>query len=242
MQIIRTLWGEGILNNKVLGDIEFLQTRPPIEFTCLTYGIKNHKYLKNIGINSILIHKEPDMFPIEKIWAHKIYAWKYAANNLNFDDFFYMDWDVNLRRRYRKRLLNRFLTCDHTKRKTLLISLRRYVNAKCKWRTTNKHILPCASWIYFGNKNIPNEIYDLWQQMGEIRKEERVLAKYTDQNNELDLEYYWENYEPQGKFNYFHLDRNCPCRKLKGHEKPLRKSLFKHYAHHKFSRSRKTKN
>jgi len=237
MQIIRTLWGEGRLNNKVLGDIDHLQTLPHIDFTCLTYGIQNHKLLQEKNIHSILIHKEPDMFPYEKIWAHKLYAWKYATNY--FDDFFYMDWDVNLRRIHKKRLYNRFLLGKHKQHKQLLMSLRTYVNVKCRWRTEYKRLLPCASFIYFGNKTIPNEIYDLWVQMGKIRKEERVLAKYTDHNNELDLEYYWENYEPQGKFNYFHLEKNSPFSEKRKKEKSQATSLFKHYRKHEFSRSRK---
>ena len=118
-------------------------------------------------------------------------------------------------------------------------SLRKYISRKCQWRETHQGIIPCASFIYFGDAKIPHEIYDMWVERGETGKEEKILAKYTEHNGQVDLNHYWEHYEPQGDFNYFHLDKRTAFRKKRRLEGSLTTSTFIHYGSHEFSRTRK---
>jgi len=228
MQFIRTLWGDEGRYDKILNDIDFIKEHPyKIDATCLTYGVANHKLLLDQGINSILIHEGPYKFPKNKIWAHKLYTWVEASRL--YGKFLYLDWDI-LPLAPLPEDFDQSLEC-----KRLQISLRRYVHVRCHWRDRKKResrLLPCAAWIYFGDKNIPNELFELWKEMARPRREERVLAKYTEHNDSLDMNYYWENYEPHGETTYFYLENKTAFRK----GKVRNKSLFKHYGFNKAPR------
>jgi hypothetical protein len=226
MQFVRTLWGDSGRWAKVLNDIKFIKNHKfKTDYTCFTYGIENHESLLEQEIESILIHDEPTKFPRSQLWGHKIYSWLKASEI--YDRFIYLDFDV---------VPTRELPEDFDESledKKLQVSLRRYVKVRCRWRA-NKYAsrqIPCASWIYFGDNNIPKDLWELWHKMNNDKREERVIAKYTEHNGELDKDYYWKNFEPHGETNYCNLERETSFRKRdkKGD------SLFKHVAHHKFS-------
>lgn len=194
MNFVRCLWGTEGRRLKVQNDIKaVLKSKYPFDFTCMTYGKDNHKMLLDKGIKSILICDEPLMFPDEQLWGHKLYAWL-KASELSDDRFCYIDWDVFQMRP----LPDNFESMFDGKR--FMVSLRIYFRRKIMWRKEHQRKAPCASWLYFGDRNVAKELYALWIEMGKPRKEEAVLAMYTDINKKLDLSYYLANIEPKGLF------------------------------------------
>jgi hypothetical protein len=100
-----------------------------------------------------------------------------------------------------------------------LASLRFYFNKKINWRKEHPRKCPCASFIYFGNADVSRDIFNLWIEMKQPRKEEAVLAKYTDINDELDMEYYKKYHEPK---DLFILKNHSPYKDIN------RDTIFKH--------------
>lgn len=227
MQFVRTLFGSSGRWDKVKNDIKFITNHPyRVDYIVFTYGVDNHNMLLGEGVKSILIHNEPAMFDSTQLWAHKIYCWLKASEL--YDKFVYLDFDVTpvrpLPDNFDASLAN----------KKLQVSLRKYVNVRCEWRNPRDYVsklLPCASWIYFGDKNIPKELWELWIQMGKIRREERVLAKYTEVNGVFDINYFWENFEPHGDTDYFHLKRETIYKNRENRGG----SLFKHFSSHSYT-------
>jgi len=211
MNFIKCLFGNTGRRLSVNEGIKLTMNAPyPHEFKCFTYGTENHKQLIDLGINSILVCDEPYMFPENQLWAHKIYAW--LRGNC-YRNFIYSDWDVI----QTKPLPNKFdeLLSKHT----FLASLRQYHKPKCTWRSDHQRKTPCASFLYFGNQKVVQDIWELWEKMGKPRKEEAVLAKYTDINNELDLDYYYNVFDSH---NFFYLKNESI---FKENVEPL----FRHY-------------
>ena len=204
-QVIRCLFGTSDRRVKVGDDIQRLKkVKYPLDSICYTYGKDNHQYLIDNNIKSVLLCDEDMMFADDQYWAHKLYVWQVASKT--YDKFFYIDWDVLLMRP----LPN---TIGHLlKGKKFLASLRCYVNQKVTWRNDHKRKVPCASFMYF-TKNIADELYNLWIDMGKPRKEELVLAKYTELDGKLDLDYYYNMYEPK---DLFILKNHTPFKDVKG--------------------------
>lgn len=217
MQFIRSLWGSKDRWVKVKKDVTWLLKRPfQVPFECWTYGKDNHKFLLDLGVNSKLIWDEPYMFSDKQFWGHKMYVWKEASKV--YDKYIYLDWDVTLASYDLPEMF------DGMFRKRFGASLRQYYNIKCPWRKEHARKCPCASFLWFNDNKVAKEIWQLWVKMGKPRKEERVLAKYTEGKNGLDLKQYWKNHEI---FSIFHLDHETTYKQESGRGM----SMFKHFAH-----------
>lgn len=193
IHFVRCLFGHEGRRIKVNNDIRFcLSRKNQIPFHCFTYGEDNHKQLIDLGVDSILVCKESLMFPDAK-WTHKLWTWVLAAEK--YGKFVYLDWDVEL---------TAPLPRDYAPKafaKPLQATLRQYFNRKCLWRKLHQRKTPCASYVQFGDPTVAKKIWDLWIKMGKPRKEEAVLARYTEGKNGLNLDDYYKDFEPE----YFSL-------------------------------------
>lgn len=222
MNFCRVLWGTDKRRIKVNKDISFA-INAPYNFKWITYvyGYSNYHQLKLEGLECKLIGEQPRMFPEKSEFGHKLYAWTKMAED--FDKFIFLDWDVVLTRPLPENF------DESLKDKKLQISCRQYFNPKCRWRKKHSRKTSCASWFYCGDRTIPNQWYQIWEDMKRPWREEICISKWTEKDGVFDLDYYWENFEPHGDLDYFHLKNETVYkeRENKGN------SLFKHFAKHK---------
>ena len=191
---IQTLWSKPNRIDKVLKDVDrSLSHKYQVPFTCLTYGDKLHGMLLDKGINSVCICPEDRMFPPEEEFAHKLFTWVKASEM--YDKWFFKDWDV---------LLTKPLPLDfedYYKDKIFQGNLRQYVRVQNDWRKEHRRKLICASWLYFGNPNVPKEIYSIWEnELKRNHREERAVSYWCDMrcpNKIFSLDYYRRNFEPR---------------------------------------------
>jgi len=211
MKFIKTIWGTSGRRLNCNQAIELVLKAPfPYPFTCYTYGKENHKQLVDLGIDSILLCDEDRMFPETSEFGHKVYVWKEAAKTC--DKFIFSDFDVLLTRPLHKYFSREFDTYEFA------ASLRQYVNPKATWRKEHVRKIPCAAWIFM-RKNVANELWRIWDEdLKRCWREEKALAKFTEVNGELDLEYYKEYFD---SYPWFNLKNES----LFKNEDPL----FKHY-------------
>jgi len=185
------LWSKPDRIDKVLKDVEkTINHKYPLDFTCLTYGADLHNMLLNLGVDSVCICPYDRMFPETEEFAHKINAFQEAAKRS--DKWISLDWDVFAMRQIPDNFDSFY------KDKVFESNLRQYYNPKVKTRE-HKRKLPCASFLFFGDKSIPSKVYDLWKNSKESKwREERFLRYWVDSqcpNGELDLDYYKEHFE-----------------------------------------------
>lgn len=202
MKYIKTLWSKPDRIDKVLKDID--RRRDNFPFTCLTYGEELHQKLLDKGIDSVLIHKEGRKFPPESEFGHKLWTLKMASEM--FDNFIYLDHDVFLAKPIPEDIDSKL------KPKRLQCSLRQYYNIRCRWTKHHPRKTPCASWIYIGDKAVANELYNIWdKRLKRSWREETAIRMWTDKQSpkgELDLDFYWNNFEPE----YFCLNNSSVYR------------------------------
>jgi len=189
---VKTLWCKPDRFEKVTEDIKKqLKHKYQIDYTCLTYGEENHKKLTDMGIKSICICPHDRLFLPTSEFGHKIHAWKEAA--LMFKKFIFLDHDVYLTRPLPEDFY------DYYEGKIFEANLRQYFNPKVK-RKPHQRKLPCASFVYFGNPNIPMEIDEIWRtEFNKGWREESPMRYWVDKQcgGNLDLDYYLKNFEPK---------------------------------------------
>lgn len=182
-------------------------------FTVYTFGEKNHKQLLDMGIKSVLIHKEPYKYhPIKGIYKHKIYAHQYMMND--FDEIVFLDWDTYLT----KPLYDGFWECLG-KKETLQASLGSYKTPRISYRTEQyaNRLIPTGAFVYMRDKSIPDKLTK-YNNAPNGWSCEPAMAMLTDEmmGGWKGIEKYWELFEPE----FYTCVKTTPYKFLKKFTKP----------------------
>jgi hypothetical protein len=223
---VRTLWG--IYDNKryyqrrakMDNDIKLqLMTKPNVDFTTYVFGKDNLKFLEDKGVTKLrLLDDKPILWDMEtQQFRHKLEVFDKAMEE--YDEIVFLDWDTYMIKDVP------FDFWDQLKKKQKIQALlRMYHRRKALWRKSEKRKVPCASFVYFADKNITEELIKYWEKMDCPWSEEIVMAKYLDDINGgwKGTDFYWENYEP----HFFHLNEGIVYDKEKIKTKNI---CFEHY-------------
>jgi len=232
---IRTLWGvpekvrgEFFQRTKVDTDVNYLLKLPnQIPFVSYTFGEDNHKYLLDKGINSVLIDKRPYVFDMKtEQYRHKLEVFKLGMEE--FGEMVFLDWDTVPT----SKIPDNFWE-EQRKRKPFQSVLRGYRWVKCPWRKNQDlhRMCPCASYVYFRDKQIPIDMIKQWETLDFKLYEEAAMAKYVDSiegeptNVHGFKKFWWDNYEAM----YFNLFiRSARARVFSVQENNVKPACFTH--------------
>ena len=166
-------------------------------FITFVFGEDNYKYLtEEVGLNPSTVRladKRPIVWDIDKEgMRHKTEAFKLGMEE--FDEMVFLDFDTQPIKP---------LPLDFwevlAKKERIQAILRCYKKRKISWREQDCNRIPCASFVYIRNKDIPLEFIRLWEKHSEDRMwEENIMARYVDNiwGEWKGLEAYWDEFEP----------------------------------------------
>lgn len=198
---VRTLWGihdhQGRRfykrRSKIDNDI-ILQKQSKFAPPCkiFVFGEDNYKALIDDGFDCELADKKPIVWDMDKQqFRHKIEAFKLGMEL--FDEMVFLDWDM-----YSLKPLPDHFWDVLQKKDALQAIIRMYHRRKAYWRRGDKRKVPCASFVYIREKQIAQDLIEMWESMNKPWSEETVLGRYMDQKTGgwQGIEKYWETYEP----------------------------------------------
>lgn len=203
---IRILWGiqeyEGRSRyyrrrTKINNDIDLvLHNKYCPAFKVYVFGKDNYSYLIDKGFDCKLIDDKPIVWDIDtQQFRHKFEAFKVASED--FDKFVFVDWDMMFVKPVPDYFWNKLAL-----RQPFQAIMRVYHRKKAMWRKRGWRTIPCGSFVYIGNKELPLKLIDCWEKLGKPWGEEVVFAKYTEEamggftGTAEDLEKYWNMFEP----------------------------------------------
>jgi hypothetical protein len=204
---VRVLWGiydhQGRRfykrRTKMDNDIKLLlKNQYSKPFMTYVFGEDNFKFLKDKGFNCKLVDKKPIVWNMDKEqFRHKLEAFRLGMQD--YDEIVFLDWDCHpvapLPRNFWKVL---------GQKDPFQAPLRMYHRRKATWRRGDQRKIPCASFVYFRDKQIPQDLVDLWEKLNRPWSEEIVMARYFDglMDGWKGLDEYWDRFEP----DFFYLD------------------------------------
>ncbi|MFA5314301.1 MAG: hypothetical protein WC375_13455 [Methanomassiliicoccales archaeon] len=199
---VRALWGIHDHQNRRLytrrtkldDDITLLQHAKYNEpFVVYVFGTENAEYMKKLGFQYRLLDPNPIVWDMDtQQFRHKLEVLKAAMEE--FDEIMFLDWD-----QLPIKPLPPTFWETLKKKSDIQAVLRIYHRTKVSWRNTDRRKIPCGSFLYIGNKSIPSELINIWEnQLNKCWSEEVVIAKYIDNlsGGWKGLDYYWDHFEP----------------------------------------------
>ena len=204
---VRTLWG--VYDNtrrfyrrrqKMDDDIKLLLRNPFNQpFRTYVFGDDNLKFLQDRGVTDcVLVDKRPYIWDMDtQQFRHKLEAFRLGMQD--FDKIVFLDWDCQPI----KPLPAEFWTVLDKKQPIQAI-LRSYRNIKASWRSIDKRKIPCASFVYIRDKQIPYELIKIWEKNGSGMSEEIPMMQYMESvmGGWKGTDVYWQMFEP----DFFVLD------------------------------------
>ena len=223
---VRVLWGEYDdtkrfyrRRSKMDKDIKLAQanTFEP-DFITFVFGEDNQKMLTDLGIESILADKRPIVWDMDtQQFRHKIQAFKLGMEM--FDEMVFLDWDCQPF----KKIPNNFWEILR-KKESLQAILRMYKRRKATWRKDDQRKIPCASFVYINDKEVPKRLIEKWEILNRPWSEEIVMCRYMEDimGGWKGLDEYWDRFEP----DFFVLEEGYvfPQNKLS-----TKNHCFRHY-------------
>ena len=204
---IRTLWG--IYDNtrrfyrrrqKMDDDIKLLlMNKFNQPFRTYVFGEDNLKFLQDRGVQDcVLVDKHPYIWDMDtQQFRHKLEAFKLGMQD--FDKVVFLDWDCHPI----KPLPGNFWEVLGDKQPLQAI-LRSYRNVKATWRKDDQRKIPCASFVYIRDKQIPHALISMWEELGCPMSEEIPMMCYMEKmaGGWHGISEYWNTFEP----DFFVLD------------------------------------
>lgn len=193
-----------ISRTKTQKEIEWVvspkNNKPKIDFVTYVFGKENQKILDNLGLKTVLVHDEPYMWWPEhrRIWWHKLHVYRFIAQENNYDEFVYIDWDCCLQKPlfddFWERLGKKesFQANLMSYRQTILKDDINRIN-----KTTN--IVPNGGFVYIRDKGIPDKIWSFADVGANRWLDEAAYARYLDDlmGGWCGVEKYWKLFEPE---------------------------------------------
>jgi len=166
-------------------------------FITYVYGQENYDQLTGIGLECILIDKEPyyDNW-YKRFYRHKLEIFKIAMED--YDEIVFLDWDCLPT----KKLPDNFWKVLG-KKESIQANLTQYKRAKCFWRKKEPRKIPNSGFVYMRDKTIPQKIIDIWEDFPagykDLSSSEPPIAKLTDDMTDgwKGKELYWDLFEPE---------------------------------------------
>jgi hypothetical protein len=175
--IVRTLWGDQTIPRsitKIRKDVRdsllpSLQVQSGVN---VVFGVENARFLSSLGLKVTLIDQREVLWPENRMWRHKLEAWRVAMEQL--DEMVFLDWDVRLVRPLSEDFW------DQLGRKACLQGcLFQYKNPQAPWRETDWRKVPSAACVYIRGRETVEALIELWNGSQEWR-EEICMAAYCD--------------------------------------------------------------
>jgi len=218
---IRTLWGINDKNDpfykdndpthkimlkicqKFLIDLELPRHNiyhPP--FLTYVFGRYSYEKLIAMGYDCRLVDERPLVWEnkrchyINEHYRHKLEAFLLATSE--FDEFVFLDWDVVPI----SPIPDNFWDILKEKQsiQSPLNKYHKFIHRYAEWRQNEKdrHYIPSAAFVYVGDKQIPINLIQLWDEMNRPPLEEIVIAKYIDQKYDkwIGPEQYFKEFQP----------------------------------------------
>ena len=197
---VRGLWG--IYDNdrryykrraKMDDDIKFLKhLKYSQPFVTYVFGKENYKFLVDQGFECKLIDDKPILWDMDtEQFRHKLEIFNAAMED--YDEIVFLDWDtVPI-----KQLPLDFWEVLGQKDDFQAI-LRMYHRTKAQWRKGDRRKIPCASFVYICNKDVPKDLIREWEENRRPWSEEVIMARYTDKRvgGWKGIDTYWDHFEP----------------------------------------------
>jgi len=192
------------------------------------FGEDNYKFLEDQGISAKLVDKRDIVWDLDtQQFRHKLEAFRLGMQD--FDEIVFLDWDE---------LPIAPLPDDFwdvlRKKASIQAILRMYHRRKATWRKINQRMIPCASFVYIGDKKIPDDIIKIWETTSSGFSEEVAMARYIDEINSgwIGTDRYWNMHEPD--FFVLNEAQIYPKEKL-----DTKRICFDHFNHHAVTRELK---
>lgn len=171
-------------------DIQFcLQNQNQPQFTTFCFGQQNHDKLISLGIDSVLVDKEPYLY---HHYQHKVIALVKAADY--FDEFVLLDWDT-----YPIKKIDDIFWDELRSKQKLQSSLLRYRNPRLNHRLkkADNHYCPSGGFIYIGDSKLVQRLKEI-NYIKSTWSEEPSMGILTDEMSGgwQGLDYYRNNFEP----------------------------------------------
>jgi len=183
----------------------YIGSENKVDDVCYTFGEDNHKYLKSVGINSILVNKNDYVY---HQYEHKLYILTLAMKD--FDEIVFIDWDVGIK----KPVDNDFWNILNSKREIQANLYRYKKQQKIKHRNGKENqYTSLAGFIYMRDKSLASKIWGVRRSLPCTWSAEPALTKIIDDisGGWKGVEFYGKNFEPDTylcKHSQFHKDIN----------------------------------
>lgn len=226
--IIRALWGiysdekNALIQRrkKIDDDLKMLREKGiEHDYVCYTYGLENHKYLLECGVNSIMIDENPAPYDLKKEqYLHKIKSIEYAMFEDGYDEILHCDFDC-----IPEKSLDGIWDILN-KKEPIQACLQLYRRRKCLWRVKDIRKVGNGGGLYIRGKNIIREIIACWEEL-RGPSAEPPISLYIDRLNNgwIGMEEWWKRYE----IEIINLHRGSAFSKDKNKKKP--EARFNHY-------------
>jgi hypothetical protein len=206
-------------NKKSCTDIEkqLAYEFPLNNFVTYVYGVSNKEYFDKLGINNVLIHKNPYALPPKYAYTHKLKA--FDAMMQDFDEIVFLDWDTKLATEIPVDFWDKLNQKD-----IFQASLWKYTTPKINHRSgIENKFCPAAGFVYMRDKSIPKRLMELWATAPNKWSPEPSFALLTDElmGGWKGIEEYFKRFEPEcyrcKKSPYSKEMKASPCFVNRGH-------------------------
>jgi hypothetical protein len=143
-----------------------------VESVNVVFGAENAQFLKSVGLNVVLIDQREVVWPEDRMWRHKLEAWRAAMEQ--FDEIVFLDWDVRMVQPISDEFWNQL-----GRKACLQGCLFQYKNPQAPWRESDWRKVPSAAFVYIRGREVVKALIDLWNRSQEWR-EEICMAAYSD--------------------------------------------------------------
>lgn len=234
-KFIRSLWGvhEHLgrklykRRTKIDKDIKLiLRCKYNKPFVTYVFGKDNYNFLKDNGFDCVLVDSRPIVWDIEKeAFRHKLEAFKCGMEQ--YDEVVFLDWDTFPV----KPLPDNFWDIMKCKESFQAI-LRMYKRRKAFWRKNGgQRAIPCASFVYFREKQITQNLISLWEQHGRPWSEEVIMARFVDKTmgNWSGIKDGVVRYEKLFEPDFFYLPESQPMKLIDDNYYIKKNIIFRHF-------------
>ena len=196
---VRGLWGVYDDSNRITkrrfrvkrNVQQIVTAKHTVPFVTYVFGEENFVELKELGVNAILLDKNPAPFNLVRHqYRNKIEILMHAMED--FDEIVYMDWDVYLKAKLPSDMWEKL-----GNRASIQACLQQYHRPKCPWRKDDWRKVPNGGFVYLRDKQLPSLAATWWEKLGSGDNDEPAWARIIDEmmGGWQGMEAFWKEYE-----------------------------------------------